>query len=301
MFGYFNDRPRTWKWAVPAAIFILLIPLTGKMFASPDEELQYWASLPCGLGLLLLVVAASNYWKWATQHNAEMFTEHQTALALTPLVLLSQNMKQMHPEAVKVLNRFGVRTSWQVRVDPHLGTRDWVLADSNVHFGFIEYLLSKSNTALYPKRNFSEGSKKWDLDGIVEDREQYDEFEKWMFARMMVTRSHGPYGSAEFIPPWTPELILETLGLTGEQDLYVPEEGGRLKYMGSDAQHADGSQRSVISGQLSAVSVKKKEEQETRLLTDDEMEAIRKEEEQYAQLLQGNGNGASSNSLLKGA
>jgi hypothetical protein len=238
-----NDDPRTWKWAVPAAIFILLIPITGKMFASLNPETQFWSSVPCGFEVLCLAVAGVNAWKLISAHKAKLFTEHQEALSVTPLVLLAQSMKQMHPEAVRVLNRFGVRTSWQVRVDQNHGTRDWVLADTNVHFGFIEYVLSHSGVGLYPKRFFSEGSKKWDPDGLVEDRQQYDELENWMLSRLMVTRSHGEFKPAEWIPPWTPALILEVMGLTGEQDLYKPEDG-RVK----DLATAIGDQRSAISG-----------------------------------------------------
>lgn len=277
MFGYFNSGPHTWKFAVPAAIFIVLIPVTGKMFASPNSETQFWSMIPCGFGILLLVIAGVNLWKLLTQHNEEMFTAHQEALSLTPIVLLSQNMKQMHPEAVKVLNRFGARTSWQVRVNMSTGTRDWVLADTNVHFGFIEFVLSRSGAGLYPKNRFSQGSKKWDPDGIVEDREQYDEFEVWMFSRLMVTRSHGEYKPAEFMPPWTPALILDAMGLTGEQDLYRPDEDLKLKNIGVE-------QRSAVSAQQPV-----KEEREVRMPTDEEMEVIRIENERYENLLKGNG------------
>ncbi len=224
------DRPKTWKYAFPWAMVVVLIPVTGKMLASPDPEIQYWSLLPIGFMLLFFVIGCIKLWEKISSHSAELFTQHQEALSMTPLVLLSQNMKQMHPEAVRVLNRFGVRTSWQVRVNA--GERDWVLADSNVHFGFIEFVLLNSHTALYPKNRFSQGSKKWDPDGLVEDREQYDELERWMFSRLMVTRSFGEFRPAEFIPPWNPKLILETMGLTGEQDLYRPEEKPR-KDLGS--------------------------------------------------------------------
>jgi hypothetical protein len=177
---------------------------------------------------LFFGMAVTNWWKLITWHRTEMYSERQVALSKTPLVLLAENMRQMHPEAVRVLNRFGVRTSWQVRVSKNFGERDWVLADTNVHFGFIEYVLLNSNGTLYPRFRFSPGSKKWDPDGLVEDREQHEEFESWLFARMMVTRSHGEYKPAEFIPPWTPDLIMETLGLTGEQDLYRPDEDVRI-------------------------------------------------------------------------
>jgi hypothetical protein len=222
MFDTWNDGPRTWKYAVPGALTILL---GIGAWLSPSEWL---ALLLVCLGVLTGGITLTNWWKYVSEHNAHLFYERQAALSITPLVLLSQNMKQMHPDAIKVLNRFGVRTSWQVRVDANNGTRDWVLADTNVHFAFIEYLMSKSGTALFPKNRFSEGSKKWDPDGLVDDRTQYDELEKWMFARMMVTRSHGEFKPAEFIPPWTPDLIMEVMGLTGEQDLYRPDEDVKL-------------------------------------------------------------------------
>jgi hypothetical protein len=260
-------------------LFILLMPVIGLMFTSMNPDVQFLAMVPCGFGVLTLAMAVFELWRWVTAHNADMFSEHQSALSVTPLVLLSNNLKTMHPEAVKVLNRFGVRTSWQVRVDASRGVRDWVLADSNVHFGLIEFVLSRSNGALYPKNRFSEGSKKWDPDGLVEDRTQYEELEKWLHARLMVTRSFGEYKPAEFIPPWTPELILETMGLTGEQDLYKPEEGSTFG-------------RSAIGGQLgldtpmstSATRPPVKREAEVRQLSDEELELVRLENERYAGL-----------------
>jgi len=189
-------------------------------------------------------------------------------------VLLAENMKQMHPEAARVLNRYAARTSWQVRVGKNFGERDWVLADTNVHFGFIEHVMLKSSkTALYPKSKFSEGSSKWDPDKLVEDREQYDELEKWMFARLMVTRSHGDYKPAEFIPPWTPTLILETMGLTGEQDLYRPEEEFKAKDLDKSA--ASTGQRSAGSAQQAAVP------EEAIPLTDADMAVLAAENADY--------------------
>jgi hypothetical protein len=214
----FEHDHKTLKYALPGALAILFG--TGAWYCTLE-----WLTVVLGLftGLCVLI-ALTNLWRVISDHRLELWKEHQAALSVTPLVLLAQAMKQMHPEAVKVLNRFGVRTSWQVRVSANMGSRDWVLADTNVHFGFIEYVLSNSNGTLYPKWRFSEGSRKWDPDGLVTDREQYEEFEKWLFARLMVTRAHGEFKPPEFIPPWTPELIMETMGMTGEQDLYYPDE-----------------------------------------------------------------------------
>lgn len=257
------NGPRTWKYAVPAAIVILLVPVLGKMVSSPNPEIQYWSLVPIGFIVLFSVLFLVNLWKYVTAHTEEMFDMHQAALSITPLVLLSENMKQMHPEAVRVLNRFGVRTSWQVRVNANLGERDWVLADTNVHFGFIEFVLSRSGTSLYPRSQLSPGSKKWDPDGLMEDRVQHEEFERWLFARLMVTRSHGDYKPAEFIPPWNPKLILEVMGLTGDQDLYRPD-AGVLKDLTRE-------QVAKANGNGSNGHKKNDEDQE---LTDEDMAAI---------------------------
>lgn len=260
--------PRTWKWSVPAGIAILL----GWGATQLTKE---WAVLLWALCGLCLAVAFTNYWKLISAHREDLYEKHQHALSLTPLVLLSENMKQMHPEAVRVLNRFGVRTSWQVRVNSNAGSRDWVLADTNVHFGFIEFVLTKSGRALLPKRHFSEGSHKWDPDGLVEDRQQYAEFESWLFARLMVTRSHGEFQPAEFIPPWTPRGIMDVMGMAGEQDLYYPEEAPRknlneLKPVSSQPPTVNGN------GHKPEPPVDLDE------LTDADMEAIRLEMERNA-------------------
>ena len=264
MFDDFSSGPRTWKWAVPAGIFTLLIPVIGRMFTSPSTDMQYLATVPCGFGVLSLAIAMVNLWRLVTAHSADMFSEHQSALSITPLVLLSNNLKTMHPEAVRVLNRFGVQTVWDVTVDVKRGTRYFYLNGTHVEFGFVEFVLSRSKGALYPKNKFSEGSKKWDPFGMVEDREIYEELYKWLHARLMVTRSFGEYKPAEFISPWTPALILETMGLTGEQELYKPEEAKAVKELEVSPSPQPSPARKVGGDNV-------------RELTDEEMEAIEAE------------------------
>jgi hypothetical protein len=269
------SETRTWKWAVPGAIVVLLIPVTGKMMASENTDMQYWAMVPLGFCVLALAVGLSNYWKWATTHKEDMFAEHQTALSITPLVLLAKSMQQMHPEAVRVLDRFGVRTSWDVDINVINGVREFSLKGLNVHFGFIEFVISHSGRVLYPKNRFSEGSKKWDPEGIIEDREQYAELESWLFSRLMVTRSHGEYKPAEFIPPWTPELILKTMGLTGEQELYKPEDmngNGVTKQLPAEERSAP----------VQKTEVRKPEN--VRELDEEALAGIQAENERYAKL-----------------
>ncbi len=271
MDALFYERPKTWKYAVPFALVVILIPITGRMSISPNPEMQFWAMVPLGLIFIFLLIGLINLWKVISAHREELFVQHQEALSMTPLVMLAQNMKQMHPEAVRVLNRFGVRTNWEVKVNANLGERDWVLMGTNVHLGFVEHVLSRSGKALYPKRNLPQGSKKWDPDGLIEDRVQHEEFELWLFSRMMVTRSHGDFKPAEFIPPWTPDLIMETMGMTGEQDLYRPEEEPR-KDLGATSQQAPVSKNG--NGH--------KNDQEIIDLTDADVAVIQRENAEYA-------------------
>lgn len=270
------NGPRTWKYALPGTLIVLLIPVIGKMLIDPDPEMRYWAMVPFGLAGLFLIIFLVNLWKYMAEFNTQQFSEHQAALSRTPLVMLAEAMKQMHPEAVRVLNRFGVRTSWEVSVNAQSYERDWILAGTNAHFGFVEHVLSRSGKTLYPKRSFPEGSKRWDPDHIVEDREQYDDLEQWMFARMMVTRSHGEFKPAEFIPPWNPKFVLEAMGLTGEQDLFRPEEEVRKDLGSTQAVTSNGNGKTPLSAstQTSPHLEEHKMGGEERPLTDGEWTAI---------------------------
>jgi hypothetical protein len=222
-----DETPKASSWFVPLVIGALLLFFGLLLQVSDWQHARTISALMIILALLCAPLVMTEFWRYWTSHQERLHSEHQAALSTTPVVLLAQYMQRMHPEAIRVLERFGVRTSWQVRIDLHRNARTWILegTNPNVHFGFIEFVLTHSGRALYPRNRFKDGSKKWDPDGIVEDREQHAEFEAWLHSRLMVTRSHGEYKPAEFIPPWTPKLIMETMGLTGEQELHQPEEG----------------------------------------------------------------------------
>lgn len=265
--------PRTWKWVVPGFIAISL-GFWGMRLMDSAKWRDVGAFM-VALALLGGAIAATNWWRLVSDHNEELHRRRREADSITPVAIISENMKRMHPEAVRVLERFGVRTSWQVRVDANKGTRTWILenTDPNVHFGFIEFVLSRSGRSLYPKNRFSEGSKKWDPDGVVYDRDQYDAFELWLFARLMVTRSHGEFKPAEFIPPWTPQSIMEMMGLTGEQALYEPADVVKELSVepGTNSKLANGQK---TNGNRQAVDVPE--------LKDEEIDAVRMENEKYA-------------------
>src|SRR3990172_13368915 len=164
-----------------------------------------------GAAALLGFASVREAWKEWKQFRMDLWRTRQHALSETPAVRIAEALRGLHPEAVRVLNKFGVRTQWQVKIDANNNGRDWILLGTNVHFGFVEFVLNhSSDTSLYPKRMFSEGSSQYDPDGLTSDYEQYDELMGWMQSRLMVT---SPFGNqaAQFLPPWSPDLVLEVM------------------------------------------------------------------------------------------
>jgi hypothetical protein len=219
----FNE-PRNWKWAVP---MMLMAPFGLAAYWLMQVEtiwISYLACIPGTMMLAMAILAVSNYVRYQVEWRTYVFDQRQRALNVTPVTLLADALKGMHPEAVKVLNRFGVRANWQVGVDTEAGSQEWTLLGMNVHFGFIEFILENSTRlGLYPKRMLSEGSRKWDRDGMVTDYEQYDELQNWMIGRLMVTRPFGNQPS-QFIPPWNPDAVREVMGLASrEVELWKPD------------------------------------------------------------------------------
>lgn len=216
---------RSWIWLGIGAGCVIGLGMLVNAFA---ERLMLPWLVSCGwivFGIAILLVFASvrELWMDWARWKQDMWARQQHALSETPAVRIAEALRGLHPSAAAVLNKFGVRTQWQVKIEADR-SRDWILLGTNVHFGFVEFVLgNSSNVSLYPKRMFSEGSKKWDPDGLTEDREQYTEFELWLQARLMVTRSFGENQAAQFIPPWSPALVLEVMGLDGPQELFQPE------------------------------------------------------------------------------
>lgn len=221
------NEPRNWKWIVPAAavpvLFVLAIAINEFFGKFPIMVLFGCQFGLVALMLIAIVAAVSNYRNYFGWEEMERFRMRQQALNTTPITLLADSLKQMHPEAVRVLNRFGVRTSWQVKVGRGPEDLDWILLDTNVHMAFVEYFLENSNTiSVMAKRGLSEGAYHYDQDKLVTDYEQYDQFTAWLLTRMMVTR---PFGNVppQWMPPWNPQAVMEIMGLTQRE--YELQEG----------------------------------------------------------------------------
>jgi hypothetical protein len=223
------NTARNWKWILPAVAVPGLFVVAVIFQDSTQGMLPIMVLFSCQIGMVALMIisavaAAANFRNYFGWEELDRFQMRQRALNTTPVTLLADSLRQMHPEAVKVLNRFGVKTVWQVRIGSEAGDRDWILLDTNVHMAFIEYVLDHSNMiTLMQKRTLSEGSFKWDPNGLVNDYEQYDEFLAWLIGRLMVTRPFGNM-SAQWIPPWKPDVVKERMGLTEDEPQELVKE-----------------------------------------------------------------------------
>ena len=199
-----------------------------------------WDELGSVLGVVMVIFTIAALAEFAAHYGevgSVIFARRQEAVNTTPLVLIAEALRGLHPDNVAVLNRFAVHTVWDVQIDLEAGERDWILRGTDVHFGFIEYVLDSSQGGrLYPRNKFLEGSKKWDPMGIVEDREQHRQFELWLSTRLVVVREFGENHPAMFLPPWTPEVLKVRMGFEGMGELYKPEEAVRLKNLGTPSQ-----------------------------------------------------------------
>lgn len=199
--------------------------------------LKGWDVVSATLGLTMLtfgLVAAGECVAHYREINSVIFARTQEAVNRTPVVLIAESLRGLHPENVKLLSKFIAQTVWDVEVDLTRGERDWMLRGYDVHFGFIEFVLDNSfDGRLYPRNRFIEGSKKWDPNGLVEDREQHRQFEQWLSSRLIVVREFGDNHPALFLPPWTPAKLKKLMGFDGPSDLYRPEDGIMVQELGA--------------------------------------------------------------------
>jgi hypothetical protein len=174
-----------------------------------------WALIPLGLAIVLFISSVINAWAYIAEKWSNTYANIRTVQNSTPEVRMFEAAKTMHPEAVKAL-LVHRRTVWRVKYIPLKDTADWILDEApNVHAGFVDFVLDRSNGTLMSKRLLNEGSKQFDPEGIISDYEQYDSLLALMQSKMMCTAAYGNQ-SPKFLPPWTVELLRRRFGLDGE-------------------------------------------------------------------------------------
>ncbi len=208
------SEARNWKWMVPALLIFPCLAVWEKAWM--DWQWGEWAMIPMGLAIVLLIAAVINAWAYVAEKWSDVYANIRTVQNSTPEVRMFEAAKGMHPDAVKAL-LVHRRTVWRVKYIPLKDTVDWILDEAeNVHAGFVDFVLDNSNGSLMPKHGrLSEGSTKFDPEGLVTDYEQYDNLLLVLQSKLMCTAAYGNQ-SPKFIPPWNVELVRRRFGLDGE-------------------------------------------------------------------------------------
>ena len=197
---------------VPGTVGIVLV-VAGLESMSRDQA-WYWWTILFGVAGICLVAALENLWARVADDWANNWVNVRSEMNATPEVRMFEAAKGMHPDAVRAL-LIHRRTVWRVKYIPLKDVVDWIMDEApNVHAGFVDYVLDRSNGTIMSKRLLSEGSKSFDPDGLVTDYQQYDDLIKLMQRKLMITGAYGNQGP-KIIPPWTLETIRHWFGLDG--------------------------------------------------------------------------------------
>jgi hypothetical protein len=199
----FNE-PRNWKWMTPSALTVVFVVAWGE-----TTSWGGWSNVFAGLALICGIAGAMNLWVYAYNHVGNVMADMVRARSDTPEVRIAEAMRQMHPDAVRLL-QMQRRSVWRLRYIPAEDFGDWIYDEApTVHAGFVEFVLDHSNARrgeLMPKSHLSDGSKQFDPMGEVTDREQYDALVALMERKLMLTRPMANQ-PAKFLPPYTIETI----------------------------------------------------------------------------------------------
>jgi len=207
------DRPRNWKWMVPASLVVPCLVWWEKAWGA--WEWGEWSMVPASLAAILFIAAVVNLVTRVADDWANIRADLRTVENSTPEVRMFEAAKGMHPDAVKAL-LLHRRTIWRVKYIPLKDVTDWIMDEApSVHAGFVDFVLDHSNGTIMSKRLLSEGSKSFDPEGIVADYQQYDDLLRLMQSKLMCTSAYGNQGP-QLLPPWSVDLIRHRFGLDGD-------------------------------------------------------------------------------------
>lgn len=211
---------RNWKWMVPAALIPVMVVIWNWIM---EKGWVDFGLIPLGIGFILFIAAAVNLYLYVYEHAADIYSEYQLARNSTPEVRMFEAARGMHPQAVEAL-LIHRRAIWRIKYVPFKDVADWILDEApSVHAGFVDFVLDHSNSVSVMGQHgiLSQGSKQFDPNGLIEDREQYADLILLMQQKLMCTEALGNQ-PPKWIPPWNPDLVRHRFGLDGDQ--YVIEE-----------------------------------------------------------------------------
>lgn len=217
---------RNWKWMVPA---LLIAPCLVLWEKAVEWGWGDWSVTFLAAAVIFLIAMLVNGWVYVAHHWADVFSDIQSAQNATPEVRMFEAAKGMHPDAVNwlLLHR---RSIWRIKYVPLKDVVDWIFDElPTVHAGFVDFVLDHSSfTSVMSKGLLSDGSKQFDPEELVADRQQYDELITYMQMKLMCTKASGS-SAPKWLPPWNPELVRHRFGLDGAP--YAVEEDGITESM----------------------------------------------------------------------
>jgi len=217
-----NERPYIWMSIVGAVLVVMALWAWG--FATGALAwLNVCSSVLGTVGGGLLLWALWLVWLTAWEQASLNYQTRRRADSQTPLTILSENMKQMHPAAIDVLKMYG-RATWMII--PGAKPEDqaqYILYGTQCTWDFIaEYLRSSNNTSVVAEWRFAnEGAKHYAPTGMqanwCTDREQYKQLTAFLYGLGRITLAHGNQPPA-WIPPWSPMTVARVMGIKFEND-----------------------------------------------------------------------------------
>lgn len=284
----FFDRPRNWKWMIPAGLIAPCL-IWWNDWAMMDEPWRSLAMAPLGLVIVLALASLVNLWAYVADRWANMFATIRAALNATPEVRMFEAAKGMHPQAVEAL-LLHRRTIWRVKYVPMADLADWILDEApTVHAGFVDFVLDHSSgAAVMSKRLLSDGSKQFDPEGLVSDRQQYDDLILLLQQKLMCTQALGNQ-APQWMPPWTPELVRHRFGLDGDSltpDNITPSPplrgasqspAGEGSTMMKAVERAEGSASDIQRKGDGSATLNGTRQRDVREITDEEWERVNAE------------------------
>ena len=213
----YNEGPTNGKWLWAGVGFLFFFMVGAAVGAYAPEPYTLVAVLPFGISLLLAIDAVRLHFAYFYRIQTSDDLALLDARNHTPDVLIFEAAQTMNPRTVELLllHRKHVMALRRGRSPDNHFTVAWVLEEApTVHLDFISHVLqNSSNYQLMSKRILSEGSKRFDPEGLVSDRQQYDDLVNCMIGWLMVTKPFGNSSPPAWIPPYNPEICARELEL----------------------------------------------------------------------------------------
>lgn len=209
----FDTQMKSISWFLPFVIGCFVVLVTSQHQAG----MVLWLSSGLYItGSALVVWGAVNLFIYLSEHFSDVWRMFFNARYKASINGLAETMTGLSNEALGVLRMFGAPT-WMIRPEhPTDNGPDFVLYGTRCRMEFIKHVLDHSDQSLYPQSMFHDKMFKWDPFGQVEDRQQHRDLEAWLYSMSMIQWRSGNQ-RAYFINGWTPEKIMEYMGIADWQ------------------------------------------------------------------------------------